>query len=232
MNNNQITSASGTVGEGQIDIHGSGSANVTYQGTPIAYSVKFTLALVGNVTPLSVPEILVQPESLTNVLGSTATFSIVATGADVSAYRWRKNSANLVGSAHIKGANSDTLIITNITAGDAGNYTCVIPNSIGSVTSVVAQLVVLLPPTSSITMPTLNQHWTNNSLFSVTGTASGNAGVSDVQVSADGINWSDAGSDDSFANWTADVNLAAGTNIIYAYAIDANGNHSDRKSVV
>ena len=86
--------------------------------------------------------------------------------------------------------------------------------------------VDLTPPALTLLSPSANQHWTNNSTFTVTGKASDNAAVSAVQVSADGINWSDATSGDNFTNWTADVNLAAGTNIIRAYAIDANGNHS------
>jgi hypothetical protein len=44
------------------------------------------------------------------------------------------------------GVNSDTLTITNIQTSDAGNYTLVVSNAVGVVTSTVASLTVLLPP--------------------------------------------------------------------------------------
>jgi hypothetical protein len=44
------------------------------------------------------------------------------------------------------GANSDTLTITNIQTSDAGNYTLVVSNAVGVVTSAVASLTVLLSP--------------------------------------------------------------------------------------
>lgn len=91
------------------------------------------------------PAILAQPQSLTNLAGTTATFSVVATGTAPLAYQWRFNSANVPNGGRISGAATATLSVTNILLSDAGSYTVVVTNAYGAITSQVAGLTVLLP---------------------------------------------------------------------------------------
>jgi Concanavalin A-like lectin/glucanases superfamily/Immunoglobulin domain/Immunoglobulin I-set domain len=87
------------------------------------------------------PIIVAQPLSRTNVAGSEASFSVVATGTAPLSYQWNLNGSPLFA------ANDATLVLSNVGTPNAGNYTVTIANSFGSVTSSVATLVLLYPPT-------------------------------------------------------------------------------------
>ena len=60
-------------------------------------------------------------------------------------YQWQFNGAN------IAGASNTNLTLTNVQPTNAGSYTVVVTNSLASVTSAVAVLTVLVPP--SVTSP-------------------------------------------------------------------------------
>src|SRR5262245_14960173 len=97
------------------------------------------------------PVIITQPQSQTNVVGTAATFSVIATGTPPLSYQWIFNSlAN-----RLPGATNDTLILPNLQASNAGVYRAVITNDAGSVQSVSARLTVLFPP--SLTASPSNQ---------------------------------------------------------------------------
>src|SRR5262249_20104628 len=82
------------------------------------------------------PTITTQPSSQSVCAGSNVSFTVAATGTNLS-YQWRKNTVN------IGGANSSTYSITNVTAGDAGNYDVIVSTSCGTnVTSATATLTV------------------------------------------------------------------------------------------
>src|SRR5882724_7589990 len=81
------------------------------------------------------PTIVSQPQSVTNLAGTTATFSITASGADPLAYQWLFNSTIALAS----GMNTD-LILTNVQAFNTGGYSVIVTNAEGSVTSVLATL--------------------------------------------------------------------------------------------
>ncbi|HTD66651.1 MAG TPA: immunoglobulin domain-containing protein [Candidatus Limnocylindria bacterium] len=91
--------------------------------------------LFSNIPPA--PVILTNPVSLSVEAGSTATFSVIATGAPPVTYQWRKNGAA------IQNATESTLTFVNVNSTHAGNYTVVVSNPGGSVTSDVAQLAVI-----------------------------------------------------------------------------------------
>ncbi len=92
------------------------------------------------------PSITTQPRGQSVVAGSNAAFTVVATGQTPLFYQWSFNGTNLSNSIRISGATDTTLIVSNIVAGDAGNYQVVVSNDHGSVTSSNATLTVLLPP--------------------------------------------------------------------------------------
>ena len=97
---------------------------------------------VANLTINSVPGILTQPQNLTNVVGTTATFTVAASGLQLS-YQWRFNGINI-------GYGTDaSLSVTNVQSTNAGNYIVVVTNPGGSVTSAVGVLTVLVPPSIS-----------------------------------------------------------------------------------
>lgn len=92
--------------------------------------------LVTNVPPY----LTAQPQSLDVPLGGNAAFSVTAGGTAALAYQWRQFGTN------IAGATQSIFIRNGVQTGHAGNYTVVVTNASGSVTSSVASLAVLLPP--------------------------------------------------------------------------------------
>jgi uncharacterized repeat protein (TIGR02543 family) len=87
-----------------------------------------------------------------------------------------------------------------------------------------------LAPTLQITAPTPGQHWSNG-VFTVTGKAADNIGLANVFYSVNNSGWLPANPVNTFSNWTAVAQLAAGTNTISAYAVDTSGNYSATNQV-
>jgi len=93
------------------------------------------LTVSGVVTP---PAITAQPRSLVVDKGSTANFAVGATGTAPLNYQWYFNAAS------IGGATNSSYMRTNVQATTAGNYSVVVTNVAGSVTSSVAVLGLTL----------------------------------------------------------------------------------------
>src|SRR6266496_4181093 len=98
------------------------------------------LLLAAISTGLCQPVITTQPSSLTNIAGTTATFSVEATGTEPLHYQWQFNTLERTDQTNA------VLVLTNVQTGDAGSYTVVITNVDGAVTSAVATLTVLVSP--------------------------------------------------------------------------------------
>ena len=96
--------------------------------------------------PAGPPVITTQPQSQTVAPGGSIQFSVTASSVLGVAYQWYFN-----GSA-FSGATGSTLSFTNARTSDAGDYTVVVTNSLGSVTSSKATLTVaaaaVTPPTA------------------------------------------------------------------------------------
>ena len=84
----------------------------------------------------SAPAFTVQPVSQTVAAGSPVTFRASASGTPTPTYQWRKNGRN------ITGATGTSYTIASVATGDAGTYTVVAKNSVGSATSQGAVLTV------------------------------------------------------------------------------------------
>ncbi len=87
-------------------------------------------------TVAAAPIIDTQPQGQSIDLGSSATFSVSATGAAPLRYQWVRNGNP------IPGATTSTLVLTTVKSTDAGNYGVVVANSIGAVRSDKANLSV------------------------------------------------------------------------------------------
>jgi len=84
-----------------------------------------------------------QPVNRSNSFGTTATFTVIASGAPPLSYQWQKNGTNLSNGGNISGATTSSLYISNVVSSDVGNYRIIVTNVSGSVTSSVATLTVL-----------------------------------------------------------------------------------------
>jgi len=82
------------------------------------------------------PAITSQPQSQSVVTGTNVSFMVSGTGTAPLFYQWLRN-----GTAVLQATN-DSFTITNVQIFDAGGYTVIVSNSVGSVTSVVARLTV------------------------------------------------------------------------------------------
>jgi hypothetical protein len=79
--------------------------------------------------------------------GTTATFTVVATGTNLM-YVWKKDGVVVTNGGNIIGATSATLSISNLTSSNGGFYNVVVTGTCGTVASVVdtSRLTVSLPP--------------------------------------------------------------------------------------
>ena len=82
-----------------------------------------------------------QPQSQTVIAGSNVLLTVSATGVPPLSYQWEFNGQN------VGGATGTSLALTNVQPANGGNYTAVASNLLAVVTSSVAVLTVLVPPT-------------------------------------------------------------------------------------
>ena len=94
-----------------------------------------------------IPNITQQPANITAAPDATATFTLSAVGVPPLYFQWQKNSVDLNGETNV------VLSLHNLVTADAGSYTAKALNSIGSVTSVVAQLSVQIPAPIFLVQP-------------------------------------------------------------------------------
>lgn len=100
----------------------------------------FALSASATLGVNSGPGIVVQPENISASAGDAVTFSVTASGTAPLTYRWLLNGSN------VTGAISSTLFLPSAQIVDAGSYSVVVTNSLGSVTSSIAVLTVDSPP--------------------------------------------------------------------------------------
>jgi hypothetical protein len=90
-----------------------------------------------------VPPVITEHPSPQHVcLGTTATFTVAATGQGTLTYQWQKDSANLGDGGHYSGVTTTTLTVTGSDTADVASYRCVVTNTGGSTLSDVAGLTL------------------------------------------------------------------------------------------
>ncbi len=105
----------------------------------------------------SAPTIATQPSAVSVASGSSATFSVVATGSGTLSYQWYKDSAA------ISGATAASYTIVSAASGDAGTYYVIVTDSAGSTTSSSAALTV-----STTTSAACDSTYVSNVMSAVT----------------------------------------------------------------
>lgn len=88
----------------------------------------------------SLPAITAQPQSQSIAAGGSVTFSITATGTNIT-YQWKHNGQV------ITGATNASLTLSNVQSSHAGSYTVDVTNVAGTVTSQAVTLSLLTPST-------------------------------------------------------------------------------------
>jgi uncharacterized repeat protein (TIGR03803 family) len=174
------------------------------------------------------PTILSDPTNLSFALNKTANFSVQAGGSSPLFYQWRFGGANLTNGGNISGATSNLLTLSPEALTDPGNYSVIVSNAYGVVTSSVAELTVPVP---TLTIKTPPASVTSNSLI-VTGTAADKYGLTNVFYRVNsGTNWLSALSTNHWTNWYATVTWQGGSNSFSAYSVDLWGNPSPTSTV-
>ena len=106
---------------------------------------------------VSQPVITQQPQSQTVSAGAAATFSVTATGGNLT-YQWSSAAAGGSSFTPISGATGSSYTASVTTLGQSGTqYMCVVTNTAGTASSSAATLTVVasLPSTNYVTSVTL-----------------------------------------------------------------------------
>lgn len=99
-------------------------------------TIGFADAALRSSLPPKPVEILTQPLNQSVLEGTPATFSVTTRGTRPITYQWRFNGADLTGETN------SALVISNVTSAVVGNYSVVVSNASGALTSVVATLSI------------------------------------------------------------------------------------------
>jgi hypothetical protein len=129
---NAAVTITATPAPGWIFVSWSGSTNG--KSNPLSIAMNTNISLTGTFAQLAAFD--VEPQSVSNAIGSTVSFSAHAVGNLPLAYQW------YFASGPLSGATNTTLTLTNVSAGQAGNYWITATNNYGSTTSSVVLLAI------------------------------------------------------------------------------------------
>jgi pectate lyase len=138
-NETPLTNAAGpslTITNAQVSDTGGYSVVVTNAyGSVVSYNAQLA------VTVPTAPQIVAQPQSLTVLPGQSAAFTASATGSAPLSYQWYFNASTV-----LTNATGGSLILSNVQPANAGTYSVVVSNLVGSATSSNAVLSVNTNP--------------------------------------------------------------------------------------
>ena len=224
--------------DGSGDLFGTCAAGGT-NGTGVIIQIIATNFSPGSFVPVTNP-----PPPLTNVLvGAAVTLSYSAQGGGLLTYQWLRNGTNLIDGEGLSGSMTSSLTVNPVFPRDVGNYSLVIGNNWGALTSAVTVLTVK-PPGISISSPlpeastsspvfagtATNAPFTNinpneilltNVVFSISSLLSG-SNVTGVTALTPGIG--------GISKWSFMATPFPGTNILSVQSVDVLGNTSSNAS--
>ena len=153
----------GTVGSGVYtnlsdggNISGSATASLTISNLTAASVADYVVVLSnanGSVTS-SVPATLtvvpaviaLTPASLKLYSGGTASIQVNSgSSAPITSYQWLKNGQSLSDGNGVTGSANQTLVLSTVSSGNSGQYSVVLANSYGAVTSAVDTVAITTP---------------------------------------------------------------------------------------
>ncbi len=129
---NSVVTATATPATGWVFAGWSGGTNSSVN--PLTLTLNASLSLTGTFAQL--PAFDVQPQGVTNVVGSTVSFTSHAVGTAPMIYQW------FFADGLLTSATNATLTLTNIQSTNDGYYYIIATNNYGSATSSVVALVV------------------------------------------------------------------------------------------
>ena len=132
-----VTSAS-------LSLSNQGPVNVTNRSFNYVLPPLTVVSFVYTQPVTNPPSFEQPPASQSGVIGGSVTFTPTIGGTPPFAYQWQFNGTNLLN------ATNATLTLTGLVNNNAGNYTVVVTNTVGSITSAVATLTVLTGPTITL----------------------------------------------------------------------------------
>ena len=165
---------------------------------------------------LSAPAIRSQPVSQSVLAGSSATFTVSATGTGPLRYQWKKNGTD------ISGATNSSYTTPGASLGDSGaQYSVVVSNAAGTVTSSSASLTVTLATVRpAISMQPASRTVTAGNTATFTVTATGTApftyqwkknGTPIVGASSSSYTTPATSREDTGTEYSVEVSNSAGT---------------------
>lgn len=152
------------------------------------------------------PQITSQPVNQTVVAGANATFSAAVFGAPQLLYQWQRNGTNSTDSGNISGSTARVLTLAKVSLADSGNYSVIVSNALGSVTSSNALLTVVTQPG----FRTITQ--TNGAVTLVWSAITGQKYQLQHNSDLDSTNWTNLGNVITATNGTVAVADVIGSN--------------------
>lgn len=141
------------------DLNGDGKPDLVIANV---YDSNIYIFLNNVPSPVS-PTITNQPQDAYVYAHGTASFSVQATGA--SGYQWLFNGSNILNAA------SSTLVLSNVVQSELGQYSVIVTNNYGAITSSVANLYMYPAIIASFTGVVTD--WGQNTTLSITAWGSG-----------------------------------------------------------
>jgi len=118
------------------------SANYRVIVTNALGAATSAVAFLEVVTALVPPTITTQPLSQTVPSGTNVTFTVTAAGSMPLGYQWRFTGTNLLDGGQLSGTTTSTLTLQDVLQDNSGDYSVVVTNAVGAVTSAMATLTV------------------------------------------------------------------------------------------
>jgi sugar lactone lactonase YvrE len=116
----------------------------SYQVT-VSNSYGLVTSLVGLLQLQAPPQILAAPADQISFPGASVQLRASASGTTPLLFQWLKNGTNLIDGGHVAGSTTPTLGLEPFSAVDVGQYSVVVSNTLGAVTSSLATLSIGAP---------------------------------------------------------------------------------------